>query len=592
VAALEVKAWLWKYALGTAQKLDAAVLDDANGSWLGLQIGNDPELPRTKLQTAPFAVRAQVAESLACSGCVTAGMLEAGVLAGYAKSAELAAVAKSGAYADLKGAPDLNAYAKSAELAALAKSGAYADLKDVPDLGAYAKTANLAGVALTGAYTDLNGAPKLGSSCGTGLVAKGLKLDGSLDCAAPVIAGGKCQAGQVVTEVKADGSVVCGAPKSLDGCTVTMPMRGVATLKCGGNTVTLGSIRPMAAHVYRQGLSVVVTDTLGRIHEVNNNSRAFVDEKPFVKAAQFGKQSSFYPTCGLTVDGALRCRFQISSNDPQKFCGASLPMQAYSDLALGEGFGCAIRADNGLVDCWGKARTAWTYTSSTCDQGWQALGSPGFAAVSLAASYQHVCALGTAGEVACWGAGTSDACGTATTCGGVGASPNYGQAIPTPGTYKKLAVGAGASCGVTTAGALQCWGRFWDGSGSKKASAMPPAGGAYTDVSLHAGGSGYCGLRTDKTLFCSGWKLFAPPGLFKTVHVSDEKNVCGVREDGKAVVCTDSNGDVATTTVADAGPYVDVVDKVAVLEGGAVVPLWSAVGSSVLTPNFDGFKWH
>lgn len=76
----------------------------------------------------------------------------------------LAAVATSGAYADLSGAPTL---------AAVAVSGAYADLSGKPTLaavatsGAYADLSgkpSLATVATSGAYGDLSGLPTLGSA--------------------------------------------------------------------------------------------------------------------------------------------------------------------------------------------------------------------------------------------------------------------------------------------------------------------------------------------------------------------------------------------------------------------------------------------
>jgi cysteine-rich repeat protein len=153
-----VKGGALSQSLGTTKPLNAAAV--AAAPWLSLQVGADPELARKPLRSVPFALRAEVAETVDCSGCVTAGMLDPGVLAGYAKTAQLANVAQSGAYADLAGAP------------------------------------------------------KLGVSCGSGLVVKGLKADGSLECVAPVIAGGKCQPGQMVTEVKPDGSVLCSAMAS------------------------------------------------------------------------------------------------------------------------------------------------------------------------------------------------------------------------------------------------------------------------------------------------------------------------------------------------------------------------------------------
>lgn len=79
----------------------------------------------------------------------------------YAKTAELAAVAKSGAFADLSGKPDLDGYATKSSLSLVAISGDYNELINTPDLSTYAPIASLAPIAFTAKYADLNGAPDL-----------------------------------------------------------------------------------------------------------------------------------------------------------------------------------------------------------------------------------------------------------------------------------------------------------------------------------------------------------------------------------------------------------------------------------------------
>jgi subtilisin-like proprotein convertase family protein len=179
-----VSAGRFSYALGTATPLKPA--DLASGAWLGMKLGQDPELPRRPLHSLTFALRATVAESLACSGCVAASALDASALQGYLKAGDLAKVALSGSYADLFDAPDLSAYVKAATLADVATTGSYQDLAGVPDLTAYAKTADLGKAATTNKYADFTGLPTLvevGKSCGTGLLVVGIKADGTLDCA-------------------------------------------------------------------------------------------------------------------------------------------------------------------------------------------------------------------------------------------------------------------------------------------------------------------------------------------------------------------------------------------------------------------------
>lgn len=182
--------------------------------WLGFQVSPDPELPRVPLRSVVYALRAAMADGLDCSACIKAAALDPAVLQPYAKTASLAKVATSGAFADLVGGPDLAPYAKTAALAKIATSGAYADLSGLPDLSpfaktgalakvassglfadlvgspdlsGYAQTSKLAAVATTGKYADLNGIPvhaKVGAACGSGLVVKGILADGALDCIA------------------------------------------------------------------------------------------------------------------------------------------------------------------------------------------------------------------------------------------------------------------------------------------------------------------------------------------------------------------------------------------------------------------------
>lgn len=163
--------------LGAKVPIPQVVLSQTANPWLGISVGNDPELPRTPLRSVVFALRAAAAETLECSGCVTAAHLDPKVLQPYAKLADLQKIELT-EYAKLSDLAkiDLSPYAKAAELAKVAQTGQYADLLNPP---------KLADVAKTGAYGDLAGLPvlaKTGASCGTGLVVKGIKADGSLDC--------------------------------------------------------------------------------------------------------------------------------------------------------------------------------------------------------------------------------------------------------------------------------------------------------------------------------------------------------------------------------------------------------------------------
>ena len=185
---VSVKGGLFSQVLGLQNPLNPAVIAPLAGSaWLGVQIATDPELERRPLHAVTYATRAATAASVDCSGCIGASQLDPKAMAPFAKTADLAKIAVSGAYGDLTGAPDLSGFTKSSALAKVATSGNYSDLTGGPDLSAYAKIASLADVAKTGSYADLKNLPvlaKVGAACGTGLVAKGIKGDGSLECVA------------------------------------------------------------------------------------------------------------------------------------------------------------------------------------------------------------------------------------------------------------------------------------------------------------------------------------------------------------------------------------------------------------------------
>jgi subtilisin-like proprotein convertase family protein len=145
-------------ALGTASPLVAANLPAIG--WFGIKVGQEPELERQPLHSVLYAMRAGLADSLACSGCVQASHLAANALAGYVKTTMLSDVALSGSYSDLSGTPNLAAYAKTGDFEQVAYSGQYKDLQGLPAI------------------------PTFGKACGTGLVVAGILADGTLTCVA------------------------------------------------------------------------------------------------------------------------------------------------------------------------------------------------------------------------------------------------------------------------------------------------------------------------------------------------------------------------------------------------------------------------
>lgn len=117
---VNVEGGLFERVLGAAidaPPLDSSLFVDHDALWLGVKISVDPELPRTELHRVPWAIRAHIADSaqsLACTGCVSAVMLDAGLqgqLAGLDASlgaTTLQAQQNAGALSDLYAAVQPN----------------------------------------------------------------------------------------------------------------------------------------------------------------------------------------------------------------------------------------------------------------------------------------------------------------------------------------------------------------------------------------------------------------------------------------------------------------------------------------------------
>jgi len=77
VAQLEIKAGVFRHVLGSSKPLSASILDAAKAGWLGVKVGNEPELIRRAVHAAPYALRAAIAEGIDCTGCISLSALKA-----------------------------------------------------------------------------------------------------------------------------------------------------------------------------------------------------------------------------------------------------------------------------------------------------------------------------------------------------------------------------------------------------------------------------------------------------------------------------------------------------------------------------------
>jgi alpha-tubulin suppressor-like RCC1 family protein len=182
---------------------------------------------------------------------------------------------------------------------------------------------------------------------------------------------------------------------------------------------------------------------------------------------------------------------------------------ARAQLALGDGFGCAVR--QGEVWCWGGNNDVLLgdcYRGSPCAVPWKRpTRIPGVKdVVGIAAHDDQVCATTAGGAIVCWGGGLDGM----TDCLAIGGSCG---APPTPigaGDAVQVAPGGQPSCAVRRDGTVACWGEL-DTLGREPTSAdalytmtpQPlPLGLPALQVSAWRGGA--CVLTVDRAIACWG----------------------------------------------------------------------------------------
>jgi hypothetical protein len=238
--------------------------------------------------------------------------------------------------------------------------------------------------------------------------------------------------------------------------------------------------------------------------------------------------------CGLLADGIADCWGTGG--------GATVPVLledvAFTEISAASGYTCAIREDDGTVECWptqsgvpGGAFAALTAASGyACgtrpDGSTECWGTvPGGASVPgvpfplVAAGAKHTCQIDTAGDLDCWtsdtqppappsgssyrqlDSGTEFSCALRVDddlvdCWGAPTSGWTLYPVPTTQTFTQLAAGGDHACGIRPNGSLECWGN----NGEDQTAPVPA--GSFLQVS--AGFQHSCGLRSDRSVDCWG----------------------------------------------------------------------------------------
>jgi hypothetical protein len=216
----------------------------------------------------------------------------------------------------------------------------------------------------------------------------------------------------------------------------------------------------------------------------------------------------------------------------------------FTSLSVGENATCGLTAD-GEAYCWGIARYGELGAEPPTDR-CESLTSDlhgfyfrdvfrcstvplpvarGLRFAALTTGPGHLCGLTSAGAVYCWGNNTEGTLGGGTT-GGRSATP-----VRVAGgiVFRSISAGRGATCGVSTTNEGYCWGNNFAGflgNGSTTNSNVPtPVAGGLSFARIDLGYGHACGITTGGAPYCWGRNVSGELG------VEGRPEVCPVNVD-------------------------------------------------------------
>jgi len=158
-------------------------------------------------------------------------------------------------------------------------------------------------------------------------------------------------------------------------------------------------------------------------------------------------------------------------------------------------------------------------------------------ATSLTAGYGHTCVLISAGTVRCWGRNLYGELGNGTSTD----STTPVTVIGLSDTVTALAAGDSHTCALTSAGAVQCWGRnnygqLGSGGTTDFTTAVTVSGLSGPVTALAAGYGHTCALTSSGEVQCWGWNVTGQLGNSSTTDSTRPVTVVGLSGAATAVV--------------------------------------------------------
>jgi alpha-tubulin suppressor-like RCC1 family protein len=320
------------------------------------------------------------------------------------------------------------------------------------------------------------------------------------------------------------GSSTCG-PNNDPCADAPTPVAGglLFNTLASGDAHTCGLTLPGA--VYCWGSDVF--DQLGGAGSIACNSGAIQGPCRFLPGLISGGltfaviSAGTYFTCGLVADSTAYC---WGANDYHQLGGDSLAITPHSTpipvyggkkfvvIAAGQRHVCALDAV-GAAWCWG-----WGFEGELGNDSMTISPLPvpvqgGLSFTHLVAGYFHTCGLTASGQAYCWGSNGYGMLGDGTT--NIALHP-----IPVAGgrTYTALSAGAWNGCGIISSGDAYCWG-LNDlgqlGSGGSVTNALSPVlvPGGLSYVGTFNGLYTGCGLTTSGAVYCWGNNAVGQAGV-------------------------------------------------------------------------------